>query len=81
MYHDTDHIALATEAIAHEGSDAYLDADPHILAVFLTEHPDLWTPPTADSAWSTHAGFGTEFAAWVKQLATLNQPTTGEANR
>ena len=54
----SDTIALATEAITYEGSDAYHGATVEQLAEFLDTHTPLWEPATEDSAWTTLDGFG-----------------------
>ena len=50
---------VATDAIIHEGVEAYfpnLDISPdlaaRILGDYLTDHPDVWTPAGEDHAWT-----------------------------
>ena len=52
-----DYIALADEALTHEGSEAYFGATVAQLGTFLATHPNLWTND-GKSGWYTRARLG-----------------------
>lgn len=61
----TDIDALATEALNHEGVDAYHGATAYELAEFMAARFDLWTPATDDAPWVAHDGFDEALADWM----------------
>jgi hypothetical protein len=68
--------ALAAEAIAHEGVDAYygdliLDVYDAItaLAAYLDDNPEAWTAASADCAWEFHGDLD-DLAGYIRATAT-----------
>lgn len=59
----TDYIALATEALTHEGADAYHGANVDQLATFLRNNPMLWT--CDEDGWTTQPEFDAALRSWM----------------
>ena len=67
-----DYIALADEALTHEGSEAYFGATVAQLGTFLATHPNLWTND-GKSGWYTKGDFDRALRAHIVRSA----PDTG----
>lgn len=64
----TDHTALATEALTHEGADAYHGANVDQLATFLRNNTDLWT--CDEDGWTTQPEFDAALRSWAAEAAS-----------